>query len=70
MNINLIPTTAGIQSSIGMSGHDRAFGACTGALTTHVVRVFDLAQGVVGFEPATARQGWVQGTPAWRPPLV
>lgn len=70
MNINLIPTTAGIQSSIGMSGHHHTFGACKRALTIDV-RAFDLAQGVVGFTPAaTARQGWVQGTPAWRPPLV
>jgi hypothetical protein len=70
MNITPIRTTAGIQSSTGMSAFGHTFRACTGAATLRV-RAFDLAQGDVAVKPAAAaRQGWVQETSAWRPPIV
>ena len=71
MNINLIPQTAGTQSSIGMSGHRYAFAPCTPAAAAFAVRTFDLAQGEVALKPATdTRQGWVRETYAWSPPTV
>jgi hypothetical protein len=70
MNMNLIPQTTAIQSSIGMSGYRHAFASCTN-VAPFAVRTVDLALGQVALEPATAtRQGWVRGTYAWSPPSV
>jgi hypothetical protein len=69
MNTILIPQTAGIQSSAGMSGYGHAFVPC--ATTSFAVRTTDLARGEVALMPATlTRKGWVRGTSAWSPPTV